>query len=346
MALSRKREQLLREGRVAEAERACERVLEKSPDDRRGAQRLWRSRRCATARPARSRDARAGGAGRSAGRRSRSTTSAAPTRRSVTCQRRRHGTRERACVCGPIIHVARSALGALLEARGDTRARSCTSRARSRMRREGRWLDTATTPQGAAAPGRACGAHRAPRTPRAVLYGLLEPLAKYGRDSLARVERACAFYLRRSRPSIRIRASSRRSCTSRGCPPRRISIARCFRGSRRLRGADRRDPRGTAGPAAIGRRARARIHERRARAAEPARRRRLRSWNGYYFYRHGERREDNCSRCPQTAAAIDALPLSRVPEHGPEVLFSVFTPGTQLLPHRASPIRAASDTCR
>lgn len=58
------------------------------------------------------------------------------------------------------------------------------------------------------------------------------------------------------------------------------------------------------------------------------------SWNGYYFYRHGERREANCIRCPRTAAALEALPLSRVPEHGPEVLFSVFTPGTHLLPHR------------
>jgi len=58
------------------------------------------------------------------------------------------------------------------------------------------------------------------------------------------------------------------------------------------------------------------------------------SWNGYYFYRHGERREDNCAACPATAAAIDAIPLSRVPRHGPEVLYSVFTSGTHLLPHR------------
>ncbi len=58
------------------------------------------------------------------------------------------------------------------------------------------------------------------------------------------------------------------------------------------------------------------------------------SWNGYYFFRHGERRDENCSRCPVTAAALDRLPLSRVRDHGPEVLFSVFTPGTHLLPHR------------
>jgi len=58
------------------------------------------------------------------------------------------------------------------------------------------------------------------------------------------------------------------------------------------------------------------------------------SWNGYYFYRHGERRQDNCLSCPITAQALDHLPLSRIRDHGPEVLFSVFTPGTHLLPHR------------
>ena len=58
------------------------------------------------------------------------------------------------------------------------------------------------------------------------------------------------------------------------------------------------------------------------------------SWNGYYFYRHGERRVDNCAACPETARALELLPLSHVRGHGPEVLFSVFTAGTHLLPHR------------
>lgn len=57
------------------------------------------------------------------------------------------------------------------------------------------------------------------------------------------------------------------------------------------------------------------------------------SWTGYYFYRHGERREDNCASCPVTARALDRLPLVHLREHGPEVLYSVFTPGTHLLPH-------------
>jgi aspartate beta-hydroxylase len=58
------------------------------------------------------------------------------------------------------------------------------------------------------------------------------------------------------------------------------------------------------------------------------------SWDGYYFYRYGERRADNCAACPGSARALDALPLIRIREHGPEVLFSVFTAGTHLLPHR------------
>lgn len=58
------------------------------------------------------------------------------------------------------------------------------------------------------------------------------------------------------------------------------------------------------------------------------------AWDGYYFYRHGVSRDDNRAACPRTAAAIDRLPLSRVAEHGPEVLFSVLSPGTHLLPHR------------
>jgi aspartate beta-hydroxylase len=57
-------------------------------------------------------------------------------------------------------------------------------------------------------------------------------------------------------------------------------------------------------------------------------------WDGYYFYRYGKRREDNCAACPATSAALDALPLIRIRDHGPEVLFSVFAPGTHLLPHR------------
>jgi aspartate beta-hydroxylase len=60
---------------------------------------------------------------------------------------------------------------------------------------------------------------------------------------------------------------------------------------------------------------------------------RSRAWTGYHFFRHGERIEPHCRRCPRTAAALDALPLLRIPGHAPEALFSVLRPGTHIPPH-------------
>jgi aspartate beta-hydroxylase len=58
------------------------------------------------------------------------------------------------------------------------------------------------------------------------------------------------------------------------------------------------------------------------------------SWNGFYFWRHGERRDSNHALCPRTSAALEALPLVRIRGNAPEVMFSVLTPGTHILPHR------------
>lgn len=74
--------------------------------------------------------------------------------------------------------------------------------------------------------------------------------------------------------------------------------------------------------------------------SEPAERRGLAgtqgapSWNGIYFFRHGEARGDARTLCPRTAAALDGLPLCRIREHAPEVMFSVLSPGSHILPHR------------
>jgi aspartate beta-hydroxylase len=57
------------------------------------------------------------------------------------------------------------------------------------------------------------------------------------------------------------------------------------------------------------------------------------AWDAFFFYRHGERYEENCARCPRTAAIIDALPLARIRAHAPEICFSVLAPGTHILPH-------------
>jgi len=57
-------------------------------------------------------------------------------------------------------------------------------------------------------------------------------------------------------------------------------------------------------------------------------------WDAYFFYRHGERYAEHHRDCPRTSAALEAVPLCRIREHGPEVCFSVLTPGTHILPHR------------
>lgn len=58
------------------------------------------------------------------------------------------------------------------------------------------------------------------------------------------------------------------------------------------------------------------------------------AWNGFYFYRHGERRDQNHGLCPRTSAVLDSIPLVRIREHAPEVMFSVLTAGTRIMPHR------------
>lgn len=58
------------------------------------------------------------------------------------------------------------------------------------------------------------------------------------------------------------------------------------------------------------------------------------SWDAYFFYRHGDRFDEHCVRCPHTAALLDELPLARVRAHSPETLFSVLRPGSHILPHR------------
>jgi aspartate beta-hydroxylase len=56
-------------------------------------------------------------------------------------------------------------------------------------------------------------------------------------------------------------------------------------------------------------------------------------WSAYHLYRHGERVEAHCERCPQTVALLESLPIMRIPEHSPEILFSVLRPRTHIPPH-------------
>ena len=55
-------------------------------------------------------------------------------------------------------------------------------------------------------------------------------------------------------------------------------------------------------------------------------------WSGYHLYRHGERIEEHARRCPRTMAALDALPLLRIPGMARGAV-SVLRPGTHIPPH-------------
>jgi aspartate beta-hydroxylase len=57
------------------------------------------------------------------------------------------------------------------------------------------------------------------------------------------------------------------------------------------------------------------------------------NWDAYFFYRHGKKYEANHVECPRTSAILEALPLVRIPDHAPEICFSVLTAGTHILPH-------------
>ncbi len=56
-------------------------------------------------------------------------------------------------------------------------------------------------------------------------------------------------------------------------------------------------------------------------------------WSAFHLYKAGARVEENCRRCPATAAAVERLPLPRTPGHSPEVFFSILKPGTHIPPH-------------
>jgi aspartate beta-hydroxylase len=198
----------------------------------------------------------------------------------------------------------------------------------------GRWLDPATTP----VPLRPAVEHAVlavRRGRRAAFETLLAPLyEKYGRDSMTRVEHCLRIYLSeepavypdpRQKPSFLLFPDlptcayfdtalfQWRDALQDATDAIRDELEKLLTspsGSERVFASEALEAenlRNVAGPPV---------------------------WNGYYFFRHGIRRDENCGRCPATTQALDALPLSAIRDHGPEVLFSVFTPGTHLQPHR------------
>lgn len=56
-------------------------------------------------------------------------------------------------------------------------------------------------------------------------------------------------------------------------------------------------------------------------------------WGALHLWKDGCRDEAVCARVPQTAAAVEALPLSDLPGRTPTVFFSLLRPGTHLPAH-------------
>ena len=59
-------------------------------------------------------------------------------------------------------------------------------------------------------------------------------------------------------------------------------------------------------------------------------------WSAFHLFRHGQRVAGNADRCPRTTALLDELPLMRIRDHAPEVVFSVLRPHSRIPPHYGS----------
>lgn len=324
---------LLSQGKVTEAERACELVLEHSPNS------VEALNVCAIA------SLRDGKSFRAVAMLERAVASAPDDPISHHNLGRAYesvgnldgavAALRRSVQLRPAYHVARVRLAALLDDRGDREdAVLHFARALDDAQRQGRWLDAAGTPASLRPfVERAVVAVRDHR--RAVLAALMEALAgRYGRDSLERVERGLRIYLREEAPEY---PDPRQQPTFLYVPglPATPYLDRAL-----LPWIDALEAQTAAIRAELLAVLPSDAGQERVFTSEELESQNLRggagpvSWTGYYFYRHGERREDNCARCPATAAAVEALPLSVVPAHGPEVLYSVFKPDTHLLPHQ------------
>jgi Tfp pilus assembly protein PilF len=56
-------------------------------------------------------------------------------------------------------------------------------------------------------------------------------------------------------------------------------------------------------------------------------------WNAFHLLQHGERVEENASRCPRTMELLATAPQPRMPGRGPNAMFSLLAPRTTIPPH-------------
>ena len=57
------------------------------------------------------------------------------------------------------------------------------------------------------------------------------------------------------------------------------------------------------------------------------------AWSAFYLWKNGEVVPENAARCPRTMQALQDVPLARVPNRSPSILFSLLQPGAHIPPH-------------
>ena len=238
----------------------------------------------------------------------------------------------------PDMFVARLRLAWALEQRGQSHAALMHYfHAITTAQNHGRWLSDATT-----APALRVAVKHAMEVVnvgrRQLFYAALEPLRqRYGRSELTRVEHCLAVYLHDQPTQLADTRQQPKFLYFPGLPSQPYYARERFEWQRALEevtGAIREELREVIQhPEDLAPFLQSGLAEETA-AYLGSSGSRAGAWDAYFFYRHGERFDAHCERCPRTAAALDQAPLVRIRDHAPETLFSVLRPGTHILPHR------------
>jgi aspartyl/asparaginyl beta-hydroxylase (cupin superfamily) len=56
-------------------------------------------------------------------------------------------------------------------------------------------------------------------------------------------------------------------------------------------------------------------------------------WSAFYLWKNGAVVPANAARCPRTLAALEGVPMCRLPDRSPSILFSLLRPHTRIPPH-------------
>lgn len=245
----------------------------------------------------------------------------------------------RACVQqAPKMFVARLRLAMALEQLGQQHAALIAYfKAITTAQAQGRWLsDASTAPALREVVKRAMDFVDAGR--QQLFETTLEPLRqRYGRSELTRVEQCVAIYLNAQPANLPDPRQAPKFLYFPGLPPTPFYARDRFPWQRALEaGAPRiREElhEVLAQPEKLESFLQSGLPEEvaaylRGSGEQPA------AWDAYFFYRHGERFDAHCERCPQTAALLANAELVHIRDHAPETLFSVLRPGTHILPHQ------------